>query len=183
MQLKKTFLSAKNGDSATSEDCIHISNKFMAVIYGATSKSGLQWNEQTGGQFVAHTINDALTALPSNSTVLESVAFISKRVKKAFASLGIGQAIAAGKTEPPAAVFCALSIKRRELWMVGDCRKIPENTKRIILATDGYPLLKPSLEESEEHLANLLKRDPLLFREFKPTKGLIKGHASFDDRV
>ncbi|RDW22137.1 hypothetical protein CWR48_00030 [Oceanobacillus arenosus] len=61
--------------------------------------------------------------------------------------------------------------------------KVPSNAKEIVLASDGYPYLKPSLEESEVLLKELLENDPLCFRQYKCTKGLKKGNISFDDRV
>lgn len=53
----------------------------------------------------------------------------------------------------------------------------------VILASDGYPRLKPTLAESEEQLRILLDTDPLCFRENPGTKGLMPGMTSFDDRA
>lgn len=52
----------------------------------------------------------------------------------------------------------------------------------IALASDGYPLLLPSLEESEKHLRRLLEEDPMCFRTNMRPKGLMNGYSSFDDR-
>ncbi len=60
---------------------------------------------------------------------------------------------------------------------------IPDDVTQIVLASDGYPFLRQSLTESEQCLADLLQRDPLLFRDYKSTKGLVAGNASFDDRA
>lgn len=62
-------------------------------------------------------------------------------------------------------------------------KKITEDTKSIILASDGYPVLLDSLEASENALREILNNDPLLFREVKSTKGMITGQISFDDRA
>jgi serine/threonine protein phosphatase PrpC len=53
----------------------------------------------------------------------------------------------------------------------------------IVLASDGYPYLKDSLEASEQALQEVLRDDPLLFRKYKSTKGLQAGNVSFDDRA
>lgn len=53
----------------------------------------------------------------------------------------------------------------------------------VVLATDGYPFLKPTLAESEEALRLQLKNDPFNIKTFKATKGLMKGNLSFDDRA
>ena len=51
------------------------------------------------------------------------------------------------------------------------------------MASDGYPVLKETLEETEEALKIVLETDPLCFRQYKSAKGLQKGNNSFDDRT
>lgn len=51
-----------------------------------------------------------------------------------------------------------------------------------MLASDGYPKLMPTLNESEAELQRLLEEDPLCIYENIATKGLNEGQTSFDDR-
>lgn len=60
---------------------------------------------------------------------------------------------------------------------------LPLPTKEIVLASDGYPFLKPTLTESEEALAHLLAYDPQCTHEFIATKEIVVGNKSFDDRT
>lgn len=60
---------------------------------------------------------------------------------------------------------------------------LPHPAKEIVLASDGYPFLKPTLTESEEALAHLLAYDPQCTHEFIATKGIVVGNKSFDDRT
>ena len=53
----------------------------------------------------------------------------------------------------------------------------------IVLATDGYPFLCPTLAESEARLQQQKEHDPLNIGDFKATKGFMKGFDSFDDRT
>ncbi|MBR3479710.1 MAG: hypothetical protein IKH32_03275 [Prevotella sp.] len=53
----------------------------------------------------------------------------------------------------------------------------------IVLASDGYPFLCPTLAESEERLAWQRDNDPLNIGEFKATKAFTPGNNSFDDRA
>lgn len=53
----------------------------------------------------------------------------------------------------------------------------------LVLATDGYPDLKPTLAASEAALQAILRDDPLCMRVFKAVKGLGKGRVSYDDRA
>ena len=60
---------------------------------------------------------------------------------------------------------------------------IPSSSSEIVLASDGYPFLKPSLAASEAALAELIANDPQNIRSFIATKGIVEGNKSFDDRT
>ncbi|WP_010273670.1 hypothetical protein [Paenibacillus senegalensis] len=60
---------------------------------------------------------------------------------------------------------------------------VPQHVRSLVLASDGYPRLRDSLEESEAELRFILDHDPLCFREYKLAKGVKKGCVSFDDRT
>ena len=53
----------------------------------------------------------------------------------------------------------------------------------VVLASDGYPLLRPTLADSERELERLRREDPQLIHEYCSTKGFTAGLASFDDRT
>ena len=53
----------------------------------------------------------------------------------------------------------------------------------LILASDGYPEVLNTLEETETALEEVLEKDPLCINENPATKCLVKGNRSFDDRT
>lgn len=55
--------------------------------------------------------------------------------------------------------------------------------EEIILASDGYPFLKPTLAGSEEALAKQIDTDSENINVFIATKGIVNGNCSFDDRT
>ena len=57
------------------------------------------------------------------------------------------------------------------------------NENEVVLASDGYPFLKPTLAESEAALAEQIANDPQCIHDFIATKGLVAGNKSFDDRT
>jgi hypothetical protein len=61
--------------------------------------------------------------------------------------------------------------------------KLAENVTQLVIASDGYPRILPTLESSEEMLARLLIADPLCIDELRGTKGVGPGNKSFDDRA
>lgn len=56
------------------------------------------------------------------------------------------------------------------------------DAKEIVIASDGYPQIFPTLRESEEFLKNVLSNDRLLYKQYKTTKCVVDGNISFDDR-
>ena len=60
---------------------------------------------------------------------------------------------------------------------------IPSSSSEIVLASDGYPFLKPALAASEAALAEQIANDPQNIRSFIATKGIVEGNKSFDDRT
>lgn len=60
---------------------------------------------------------------------------------------------------------------------------IPSSSSEIVLASDGYPFLKPTLAASEASLAEQIANDPQNIHSFIATKGIVEGSKSFDDRT
>jgi glycerophosphoryl diester phosphodiesterase len=83
--------------------------------------------------------------------------------------------------------------QQNKTYAVIDGFPIPESKVRvltldfqpweIVLASDGYPFLEPTLEASEARLAHQRNVDPLNIGAFKATKAFVKGNNSFDDRA
>ena len=57
------------------------------------------------------------------------------------------------------------------------------SSSEIVLASDGYPFLKPTLAASEVALAEQIANDPQNIHSFIATKGIVEGNKSFDDRT
>lgn len=71
--------------------------------------------------------------------------------------------------------------------MVREIDISPYNGLKIILATDGYPVLKTTLQQTERRLKTLLAADPLCMNDNVQAKGLFQRQdgrrsASYDDR-
>ena len=60
---------------------------------------------------------------------------------------------------------------------------ISVSSSEIVLASDGYPFLKPTLAASEVALAEQIANDPQNIHSFIATKGIVEGNKSFDDRT
>ena len=71
-------------------------------------------------------------------------------------------------------VFCSDSVSASGTFFV--------SSSEIVLASDGYPFLEPTLAASEAALAEQIANDPQNIHSFIATKGIVEGNKSFDDR-
>jgi len=257
------FILSKLGDMESCEDRIHVSDKFVAVFDGVTSKAENIPSGMKPGGMVAHEMSEGLHKLESNASCSESLEFLSNIVRLFL------QKNKALREFNPAAAAIIYSVERHELWQVGDCKyafdgidfdsdseidshaasvraaynrallisgksiddlksydegrnlimpilkmqhhflnragefpfgyscfngddipdelhvvlKIPDSTKELTLASDGYPKLLNNLAEAEDNLTRILNIDPLCITAHIATKGLQMGQVSFDDRA
>lgn len=59
---------------------------------------------------------------------------------------------------------------------------VPEHST-IILASDGYPMLRVTLQLSECELESIRQTDPLCINQYKSTRGFTNGKKTLDDRA
>lgn len=59
---------------------------------------------------------------------------------------------------------------------------VPDHVSEVVLGSDGWPELRPTLAQSEEVLACVLRDDPLIMRVSPATKGVAPGAISLSDR-
>lgn len=257
--LIEQFCKSKTGVEQDCEDLIFISDQYIAVIDGATSKSSTLFDGKTGGRIAAECIAQSL-ANPSWDPRADARTVVNA-IQASLKACSNEKRLESVHLCASAVIY---SVKKRQVWTVGDCQfivngklltfgkrvdailsetrslaiqmlfasgiseedllkhdkaremimpllkmqeqlennpseygysvfsdhgevsnvsitDVPEGAE-LVLASDGYPELKPSLEESEKTLCLLLKEDPLCYKTFKSTKGLSTGQQSFDDR-
>ena len=258
--LIEQFCKSKSGVEQDCEDLLFISDHYIAVIDGATSKSSALFEGKTGGRIAAECIAQSLAnPLWDPRADARTVADAIQASLKAYSNEKCLESVHLCAS---AVIF---SVKKRQVWAVGDCQfivngklytfgkkvdailsetrslaiqmllasgiseedllkhdkaremilpllkmqeqlennpseygysvfsdhgevsnvsitDIPEGAE-LVLASDGYPELKPTLEESEKALGFLLKEDPLCYKTYKSTKGICGNQESFDDRT
>ena len=80
-------------------------------------------------------------------------------------------------------VIDGFPIYREGVKVVALKTKPVSSPNEVVLASDGYPFLKPTLAASEAALAEQIANDPQNIRSFIATKGIVEGNKSFDDRT
>lgn len=80
-------------------------------------------------------------------------------------------------------VIDGFPIYREGVKVVALKMKPVSSPNEVVLASDGYPFLKPTLSASEAALAEQIANDPQNIHSFIATKGIVEGNKSFDDRT
>lgn len=237
-----------------------MTDDFIAVIDGSTSKADVRYSSDvSNGQLCMQIVSRVITEkLSADATIHDFCRLTAEAVSAYYPEKPLK-----ADNNLMAASAVVLSIKRREVWFVGDClclidgvlyeypkpeeeinaskraecikemlregrvtvdelrvhdygrdtiknelrsccekqnrdyavingMDIPEHlvhvvsvadANEVVLASDGYPILKGTLEESEKELERIIKDDPLCIDMYKATKGVMKGNKSFDDRT
>lgn len=256
------FCASKTQNPDDCEDILFVSENFIAVIDGATSKTDKTFKGKTGGKIAAELIANCLKKGTVESkmdyrTAINRIQVALQDYEKKY------------KLEETGVHLCAsaviYSVSKRQIWSVGDCQfmlngkhytfykkvdtilsdarslaihmllqngyteeelKIDDHARtlilgelkmqqylenrddeygysvfssqgsvknvfvtdvspgsEIILASDGYPELFGTYEESEARLNELIRIDPLCYKLYKSTKGLMDNCTHFDDRT
>ena len=253
---------SKSGKKCDNEDLLVMTPAFIAVVDGATDKTGGRIDGKTGGQLTADIIRQVLEK--DDSLADKDGAFVVSHIQSALQSYAEEH-----NTEEQdvhlSASAAIYSVARRQVWLVGDCQFMIDGTlylnpknvdallsearslaikmllksgvteqelihddisrqfimpwlktqhvlensddeygyqifsnkglitdvisvrvpvgSHMVLATDGYPKLMPTLAESESILEKIRREDPLCYRLYKSTKGVREGNVHFDDRT
>ncbi|MGD1831765.1 MAG: hypothetical protein ACPKOP_00315 [Sphaerochaetaceae bacterium] len=270
MQIIEQYLQPKGKDTNSCEDGYTVTDDFIAVVDGATNKSGMKYKDENPGRVAMRLAIETIERLSPSCSALEAFNEINDTLHDFYQKEGILKTVTETPSNRCTASCVIYSNFHRQLWFLGDCtamidgnliqfqkeldsvlanlrslminvelsqgatvnqlldddvaRKyivpllnrqaflqnssyeceytyyvldgiypieqkhiqvvpVPSTTKEIVLSSDGYPQLFPTLKESEEYLQHILEVDPLCYSHFKSTKGMIRENSSYDDRA
>lgn len=269
MEIIEQLIVSKRDRQDLCEDGLFINEHFAAVIDGCTSKKPIKGLNQSAGVIAKECLLSALLCLEGSETMEQAFLAMNDSIVRWYEKMGLKDEAQRDTSLRPSAYAAIVSVKRREVWVLGDCQALYEgflvtkhkaidtlmedvrrllvehallngktydqlledpafiqerldalmqlqsafqNTREayhyryavldgfffdtrevqvarlsegpvdVVLASDGYPVLFATLEESEAYLHQVLSEDPLMVFKHGATKPLIRGNVSFDDR-
>lgn len=266
VKIIESFIKGKKNNKKLCEDGLVITENYISIIDGVTSKGNTLWQNMTSGVYVKKLLINAINNMSPNLNAEDSILYLNTLIKEEYEKSNMYEYVKEHPEERLQANLIVFNISKNEIWMWGDCQalinkklyhkekkidkilsearslfvdlelkngktvkdiikndtgrkyilpllkqsivynntigeygcnvldgfeimpksvikiKVKENDE-IVLASDGYPVLKNSLKESEEKLLEILEKDPLLINIYKSTKGLQQGNISYDDRT
>src|SRR5579884_2688025 len=121
-EIEEQSLIAKTGNDEECEDALYIGPSFVAVIDGATSKTERRWDGKTGGRIAAELVKAAFDQLSPAATARQAVDAFTLAIKDLYERHGALHEVQAEPVQRAVACFVAISLLRREVWLVGDCQ-------------------------------------------------------------
>lgn len=137
MQIIEQFLQGKKNNPQLCEDEIVVTENFVAVIDGSTSKGTERYTQKTTGRIAADMVASALRQrVPADADMASAVDIISDTIHSCYLQLGVLPMVERCPENRITASAVIYSCNRQEVWMIGDCQCLLDgaaytNPKRI----------------------------------------------------
>lgn len=121
MKIIEQFLKGKTGDESKNEDALAVTEHFIGIFDGVTSRAGATLKGISTGRFASHLLAEELNNLPADSSADAAISKLNETLRE--------QSLAAAAQENktftetwswPAAALLVYSRARAEIWRVAD---------------------------------------------------------------
>lgn len=122
MKTIESYVLGKKSNSCECEDLISVTDDFVAIFDGVSSKSNIRYHGKTTGRIAVELMSKALNSIPPEASAIECLRNINHSVYLWYESQGI---IDDAKTNPqirPAASVAIYSRINHQVWVLGDCQ-------------------------------------------------------------
>ncbi len=121
MKIIEQFTEGKAGPGDINDDAIAVTDDFIAVIDGATARSGQTLKGLPAGQFASATIANAIKGLHKDTSARDAVSHLTEALHNASkAAASSEQKVFKEVWDYPAAALLMYSAAKREVWRVAD---------------------------------------------------------------
>ncbi len=164
-KITEQYLKSKSSDESKCEDKIFISENFVAVIDGATSKSRLEFESKSTGQVAGEIIMKALSLLPYDANAQNAIKSLTSSAFDFYKKHNLVERMKSNPVDRLSASVAIFSAFRKEVWMVGDCQvmnngAVHTNEKKVdvLLSEIRSICIKASIYEGNT-IESILKND------------------------
>lgn len=110
----------KNPD-AFCEDGIVVSPYYIAVIDGSTSKGNLSYGIKTSGRIAMELLSEAIPLLPIDIDVTHAITLLTRKISEYYVQHDVEANVSEHPENRLTASCVIYSVKRNEIWQIGDC--------------------------------------------------------------
>ena len=128
MKVIEQFLKGKYGKDELCEDAICVSENFIAVIDGVSSQSEFIYQNKKLGKIIADILMEAIPKLNNKLDCYQSIDFLNNYILDYYKKHGILKKISGDAADQPSASVIMYSKYYNQIWLIGDCMALYENT-------------------------------------------------------
>jgi glycerophosphoryl diester phosphodiesterase len=124
MKIVEQFIQSRTPNAEDCEDGIFVNNHFVAVVDGATSKSGTKWNGKKSGKIAVELILSRLGELSADSGASLAMSELNKAIADWCKEKGVYEQLRDNPIERCVASVVIFSRAKNQIWFVGDCQAL-----------------------------------------------------------
>lgn len=124
MKITEQFIQSKTPNAEDCEDGIFANNDFIAVVDGATSKSGTKWDGKKSGKIAVELILAKLAELSADSDAPLAMSELNKAIADWCKKKGVYEQMHDNPVERCVAGVVIYSRAKNQIWFVGDCQAL-----------------------------------------------------------
>ncbi|MCQ2471265.1 MAG: hypothetical protein MJ147_04425 [Clostridia bacterium] len=160
INVKEQSIISKRADGLECEDGLFVSDDFICVVDGVTSKGKWTWDGHTSGYYAKELIVAGMSKLPADATGEEAINFLNQCLADGYTPERREEALH-NSNEKIQANLIIYSRKRKQIWSFGDCQciingKLFSHEKKIDIILSNMRSLYLELEricgKTEEEL-------------------------------
>ena len=177
INVKEKSVISKRADGTECEDGLFISDDFICVVDGVTSKGKWTWDGHTSGYYAKELILKGMETLPADATGEEAIEYLNRCLADGYTPERREEALH-NSNEKIQANLIIYSAYKKQIWCFGDCQciingKFFAHEKKIDIILSNMRALYLELERicgktEEELLAHDTGREfilPILKKE------------------
>jgi len=121
MQIIEQFSEGKTGDNALNEDRIVVTKDFIAVLDGATARSGHNLRGMPNGKFASTIVGEAIEKMDAQITGRAAADYLTETLLRETRAAAEAEGRALDEIWAyPAAAALIYSVAHREIWRIAD---------------------------------------------------------------
>ena len=122
MKILEQFIEGKKQDEELCEDGIFVSDDFISIIDGATTKGNMKIDDKTPGRTAMEVIKISLGKAPKDISASDMIKQIFNDLTEFYKQHSIYEQVRDNPSERPTASISIYSCHHKEIWFVGDCQ-------------------------------------------------------------
>lgn len=124
MEVIEKYILGKYGNMDLCEDAIVVTDDFIAVIDGVSSKINLGKNKKSTGKIASEIIAEGIKELRTDVSCSEAINYLNGRLHDFYIKENIEERLRKNPAERPAACVMIYSKALSQIWSVGDCQAL-----------------------------------------------------------